>query len=311
MPASSSWPERSIARCRITSYRGPPSFSTTSASPSKEARSAWREWPIRKTLTIRERVPSFELMELLLRRGAELTYSDPHVPRLPKMRHFDLPNDDEPGTDASFPAVARRRPDRDGPLSFRLRHDRQACTVGDRHPQRNGQRQRQPREDSKDLSRERRVPSRKNSASLSHSHSPLSHSPLTHSPLTTHHSRTHHSPLALALATPTRTSSPHSLAHAGGDLLERVAGIVFHQLGVNQVRLAAVLPGRAEGLSICRLRSRRSGFRLGRIPSSAGRNPRVESRCTSSRLGAGIVRSRSRGCPRRSRSDCDLEPIAC
>ena len=35
--------------------------------------------------------PSFELMELLLRRGAELTYSDPHVPRLPKMRHFDLP----------------------------------------------------------------------------------------------------------------------------------------------------------------------------------------------------------------------------
>lgn len=35
--------------------------------------------------------PSFELMELLLRRGAELTYSDPHVPRLPKMRHFHLP----------------------------------------------------------------------------------------------------------------------------------------------------------------------------------------------------------------------------
>ena len=35
--------------------------------------------------------PSFELMQLLLRRGAELTYSDPHVPRLPKMRHFHLP----------------------------------------------------------------------------------------------------------------------------------------------------------------------------------------------------------------------------
>jgi UDP-N-acetyl-D-glucosamine dehydrogenase len=35
--------------------------------------------------------PSFELMELLLKRGAELTYSDPHVPRLPQMRHFDLP----------------------------------------------------------------------------------------------------------------------------------------------------------------------------------------------------------------------------
>jgi UDP-N-acetyl-D-glucosamine dehydrogenase len=35
--------------------------------------------------------PSFELMELLLARGAELTYSDPHVPTLPSMRHFHLP----------------------------------------------------------------------------------------------------------------------------------------------------------------------------------------------------------------------------
>ncbi|TWU02276.1 nucleotide sugar dehydrogenase [Stieleria varia] len=35
--------------------------------------------------------PSFELMELLLQQGAELSYSDPHVPSLPKMRHHDLP----------------------------------------------------------------------------------------------------------------------------------------------------------------------------------------------------------------------------
>lgn len=35
--------------------------------------------------------PSFELMELLLKQGAELTYSDPHVAELPTMRHFDLP----------------------------------------------------------------------------------------------------------------------------------------------------------------------------------------------------------------------------
>lgn len=35
--------------------------------------------------------PSFDLMELLLARGADLTYSDPHVPTLPKMRHYDLP----------------------------------------------------------------------------------------------------------------------------------------------------------------------------------------------------------------------------
>jgi UDP-N-acetyl-D-glucosamine dehydrogenase len=35
--------------------------------------------------------PSFELMELLLELGADLSYSDPHVPSLPQMRHYDLP----------------------------------------------------------------------------------------------------------------------------------------------------------------------------------------------------------------------------
>jgi UDP-N-acetyl-D-glucosamine dehydrogenase len=32
--------------------------------------------------------PSFELMKLLGERGAVLTYNDPHVPSLPKMRHY-------------------------------------------------------------------------------------------------------------------------------------------------------------------------------------------------------------------------------
>lgn len=36
--------------------------------------------------------PSFELMELLLERGATISYNDPHVPRLPKMRSFDVPD---------------------------------------------------------------------------------------------------------------------------------------------------------------------------------------------------------------------------
>ncbi len=35
--------------------------------------------------------PSFVLMELLREGGAVLSYNDPHVPRLPKMRHHDLP----------------------------------------------------------------------------------------------------------------------------------------------------------------------------------------------------------------------------
>lgn len=35
--------------------------------------------------------PSFELMELLIKRGAVLTYHDPFVPTLPKMRHHTFP----------------------------------------------------------------------------------------------------------------------------------------------------------------------------------------------------------------------------
>jgi len=34
--------------------------------------------------------PSLELMELLLARGAELTYNDPHVPKLPNLRRHEL-----------------------------------------------------------------------------------------------------------------------------------------------------------------------------------------------------------------------------
>ncbi len=36
--------------------------------------------------------PSFKLMELLLAGGAALSYNDPHVPRLPKMRHYSMPD---------------------------------------------------------------------------------------------------------------------------------------------------------------------------------------------------------------------------
>lgn len=36
--------------------------------------------------------PSFELMDHLRERGAILTYNDPHVPKLPKMRHHQVPD---------------------------------------------------------------------------------------------------------------------------------------------------------------------------------------------------------------------------
>lgn len=35
--------------------------------------------------------PSFKLMELLLARGAVISYNDPHIPGLPNMRHFHVP----------------------------------------------------------------------------------------------------------------------------------------------------------------------------------------------------------------------------
>ena len=36
--------------------------------------------------------PSFKLIELLVERGAEISYCDPHIATLPKMRHFDVPD---------------------------------------------------------------------------------------------------------------------------------------------------------------------------------------------------------------------------
>lgn len=46
--------------------------------------------------------PSFVLMELLLARGAVLTYNDPHVPTLPPMRHHHLPAMDSQLLTAEF-----------------------------------------------------------------------------------------------------------------------------------------------------------------------------------------------------------------
>lgn len=36
--------------------------------------------------------PGFELMELLLRQGAIVSYNDPHIPRLPAVRHHKTPS---------------------------------------------------------------------------------------------------------------------------------------------------------------------------------------------------------------------------
>lgn len=45
--------------------------------------------------------PSFKLLELLRSRGAILSYNDPHVPKLPAMRHYALPDlDSQPLTES-------------------------------------------------------------------------------------------------------------------------------------------------------------------------------------------------------------------
>jgi UDP-N-acetyl-D-glucosamine dehydrogenase len=36
--------------------------------------------------------PAFSLLQLLRQRGAEVSYNDPHIPRLPSMRHYDVPD---------------------------------------------------------------------------------------------------------------------------------------------------------------------------------------------------------------------------
>ena len=46
--------------------------------------------------------PSFKLMELLQGRGAVLSYHDPHVPRLPAMRHYDVPQLESQPLSAEF-----------------------------------------------------------------------------------------------------------------------------------------------------------------------------------------------------------------
>jgi UDP-N-acetyl-D-glucosamine dehydrogenase len=48
--------------------------------------------------------PAFEILELLQRRGAHVTYNDPHIPTLPAMRHHFIRMDSEPLTESFLAA---------------------------------------------------------------------------------------------------------------------------------------------------------------------------------------------------------------
>lgn len=67
-------------------------FLNDAAKPIKGSKIALLGMAYKKDVDDPRESPSFELMKLLLARGANLTYNDPHVPELPKMRHYpDLP----------------------------------------------------------------------------------------------------------------------------------------------------------------------------------------------------------------------------
>ncbi|MDZ4684691.1 MAG: nucleotide sugar dehydrogenase [Planctomycetaceae bacterium] len=67
-------------------------FLNDMGKPIKNSKIALLGMAYKKDVDDPRESPSFELAKLLLARGAVLTYNDPHVPHLPKMRHYpDMP----------------------------------------------------------------------------------------------------------------------------------------------------------------------------------------------------------------------------
>ncbi len=66
-------------------------FLNDAGKPIKGSKIALLGMAYKKDVDDPRESPSFELMELLLERGADLTYNDPHIPSLPKMRHYNVP----------------------------------------------------------------------------------------------------------------------------------------------------------------------------------------------------------------------------
>ena len=60
--------------------------------------------------------PGFELMELLLKKGAVVEYNDPHIPVAPVDAALSRPPHVQPGADGRVPPVARLRAHRDRPF---------------------------------------------------------------------------------------------------------------------------------------------------------------------------------------------------
>lgn len=66
-------------------------FLNEQGKPVKGSRIAILGMAYKKDVDDPRESPSFELMELLTHRGAIMTYNDPHIAVLPRMRHYDVP----------------------------------------------------------------------------------------------------------------------------------------------------------------------------------------------------------------------------
>ena len=58
------------------------------AKPVKRSKVAILGMAYKKDVDDPRESPGFELMDLLLKKGAVVTYNDPHIPELPRMRHW-------------------------------------------------------------------------------------------------------------------------------------------------------------------------------------------------------------------------------
>ncbi len=67
-------------------------FLNDAGKPVKGSRIAMLGMAYKKDVDDPRESPSFELLDLLRARGAVVTYNDPHVPKLPRMRHHDVPD---------------------------------------------------------------------------------------------------------------------------------------------------------------------------------------------------------------------------
>ena len=70
--------------CRPTWSARSPTPSTSAASRSRAARSPLLGMAYKKDVDDPRESPGFELMDLLLKKGAVVSYNDPHIPRLPR-----------------------------------------------------------------------------------------------------------------------------------------------------------------------------------------------------------------------------------